>query len=752
MTDVQKHLLKLLKEIDEISTNSEGKITYFLADHLAWMAHHNKGFAGKGYQAPIMMTQSSFDAFQEVVAQNFETSRSFERLNYLHYRYVDNESLMFDIGRKLPWSQYGVAIDIKILWEVGPRDGFLYRLPTGKNAQFPLQLFSAQKRHPFEDTDLPQVEDIYFYLSALCGCDWASSEWPYAIRTESHKSYYDPQIPWESFMERSKVIQLIESDYGRIGVERDEYGHKREERQTAINKAAQYRRLIDLTGYHFDYWELFYPRKQEILKLEAENDFEALAKMLDSYLKQLEECWEHGESLVFDRDIFKAIEPLLKKRFGAEFLEEFKESLLEEYNQNLDEYLHEQKTSHLLLERAISFSSQEPFVCKITSLKWEHDDLIFAGEMSGNQLRDDLKLFIESDVCATSILSVPIDFRERSASSGRFSCRVNMEEIVNACLENGLVTEGGVHALRFVIRSKEGDFRLIFGNRRSGGLFDTFVASAYQNEHAILVPEETSWGSPSGSFMLWLFNPKGTSIHSSVCGRPVAREQRQPFSNLLTRALSDFDFVAAKSLITDENHLDSLSFSYDSKRIQVSWKYSEESSIEAPATHLLRLKMDSFVKREKCYFLQGTLTVPTSGDISSDLSAAILLHSESSSKKLLKVNVELQQKFLPKNGVQIFDWHAFIDKPSISEQLLSRSDETADRYLYFQLRIADFACLLPLKSNKDGENIYIPSRVGKNRLLCRMWRISCTVRSFFGRTLRKARRKTRSLLIRRKGQ
>lgn len=728
MTDVQKHLLKLLREVDEISNNSEGKIVYFLADYLAWMGFHNKGFAGKVYQAQIMMTKSSFDSFQKDVRRQFGKSRLLEKLDYLHYRYVDNESLLLDTNGNVPWDQHGVAIDIKILWELESGDGFLYKLPNGKNIELPVQLLSGQKRCIFEDVDLPQVEDLHFYLSALCGCNWMTAKWPYAVRTESRKSYYDSQISWRSFIKRTKVMQLVESDYGYEDIGGREYSCRRKEQQSTINKAAQYRRLIDLTGHRFDYWELFYPHKAEILRLAAENDFEALALMLKSYLEQLEKCWRHGETLVFDLDVHEAIKPLLDKRLGEESAKAFSDAIPKEHRQNISDYLVEQGVTHPLLATGLKSPSFDVPDCEITSLVRERNELTISGKLRARQLGDNIELLLENDVCKTSVFQVPLTFECSTEGDKQFVCDVNMKEIVDSREVKELLSAGGVHALRFVLRSKSAGIRLVLGSSEESGIIDNFAAFAYQDEHAVVVPEKTTYG----NLIFWLLAPQGTDIHTLNCGHPVLRKHHSLYGNFLLSALADIDFSSAQALIANKDCLKSVAFSYEERAIQALWNCDTSRSIKVSVTHLLYVQVDSFVRKGRHHFLQGKIVIPAHEDVSSKVLLSVLLQPLAPLKRLTKIDVEVIQASMREDGMCVLDWQTSISEPSLLNQLLVKEGKGEKYQLYMQLRIDDFVQALSLRLADSEDELLIRDRISESTLLRRTNRILRRIFSFLG--------------------
>jgi len=665
MTNVQWHLLRLIQEIDELCNDSKGEIEYFLADYLALAAFRGEGFPKKAYQACLMMSEASFIAFQKTSIQRFGDARCFEKLDALHYRYVDNSSLLLDINVDVPWSYHGVAIDIKILQSVNEdRSWVRYEHPNGKIIKLPSKHFSAKSVSVFEGVPLPRVADIDFYMSVLCGRNWYTRKWPYVVRTESTKTFYDPVIPWKHFIERSEVAQFVGPDYKTAALN---YNRKRRRRNAALDKVGGYRLLVDLTGDRFDYWERLYPRKAEVLKLAAENDLEALTMILRPYLERLEWYWKQGLTLVFDVDIFEAIKPLLQKRFGVNFLKKFTSAIPQEHEESISDYLRRQGVRHPLLAEDPEHLSFNPIDCEITSLSWRADNIEFSCRLKGAHLENDVMFSLEDDATGIPLIQIPCMGRRKSAEEISIDFGLDLKSVSDACVAQELIEKRKVRALRFILRIGKSSTRLVFGHKRVSGVFGNFISSAYQNEQVVLIPEEID----HGNLVFWLLPSQADALCTSVCGSPKARTKRPLLSGFLTRALEDLDFTAAHELLIDRSYLQHIDFFYHGADILASWgPENGKCLLETNATHLMQFQTPTLVRAGEKYFLKGPQADPIQSDIPAGFSGNILLQSLSAPCRIIGITImnDYFKVLLVKKHEQFISYRVSADRAQSLDQ------------------------------------------------------------------------------------
>lgn len=132
MTAVQKRVMDLLKEIDEICM-SEG-IAYSLAGRTAAMCVSSGGFTCDEYQADIMMTPDAYKKFCSAVSgkpdRALESLETNPLMDGVYARYVDTATTLIDIKRGSMLRQKGVCVRIWVLRSKAAKSGYAKTLET----------------------------------------------------------------------------------------------------------------------------------------------------------------------------------------------------------------------------------------------------------------------------------------------------------------------------------------------------------------------------------------------------------------------------------------------------------------------------------------------------------------------------------------------------------------------------------------------------------------------------------------------
>lgn len=125
VNDVQKILVKLLSEIDDICERAS--INYSLTEKTAIMALNSGCFTCDEYVAEIAMTLDNYDRFKQIIKSQKPENRALElpeensRLDGIYARYVDCNTSFWDLRRCNEYLNPGIGVTIRPLLETAPK-------------------------------------------------------------------------------------------------------------------------------------------------------------------------------------------------------------------------------------------------------------------------------------------------------------------------------------------------------------------------------------------------------------------------------------------------------------------------------------------------------------------------------------------------------------------------------------------------------------------------------------------------------
>lgn len=242
MTEIQNHLITLIREIDQ-ACRDEG-IDYILHGQTAGCALKNGKFKTGAYPFHIIVPEKDMprlvDALRRAAHDNREIESRAENpgLELDVTRYVDSSTTVFDRKEAVAYQCSGAAITIHPFYEKQPDSkglkGFLDRLfgrkasaappdsyeleiSAGEYKTFPAECISRTKRIPFESLELPVSENSDLFFECFFGPAWKDLYAQEMQSTNSSFVIWDAQVPYRQYLEDFKRMSVDMAElFGKI--------------------------------------------------------------------------------------------------------------------------------------------------------------------------------------------------------------------------------------------------------------------------------------------------------------------------------------------------------------------------------------------------------------------------------------------------------------------------------------------------------------------------------------------------------
>ena len=393
MTDIQKKLMELLIEIDDICKRE--KIKYYLCDETAHGAVVEQRFHKNCYRANIAMTSDAVLKFAEAVKKEKRADRVLDSmLSNKHYPdfslcYGDVNTTMMELPctmeGKLPYISVKIHVIrykpqtfgkyyklTKSFWDISHMKADEYstfykkaaitgctvttKIVGEKNTSRMLfktwcSLFKPNKK----SKKLAMGMGKYNYDSSLLKQQngiavLEGREFPvfgqveeYLNKRYSCEDYREIKpkypVPSASLMISSHIPYAEYMEKAKaMGVDFDAISHNKKECSKLEKKVGEYNKkitkyyaVVDRTEKRFAMYEKYMPMKNLLVKLYKEERFEELNELLKPYRSALWTCYKKGLGLCFDKDIFDITMHLLSMEGSDVYVKKLRDMVPESH-------------------------------------------------------------------------------------------------------------------------------------------------------------------------------------------------------------------------------------------------------------------------------------------------------------------------------------------------------------------------------------------------------------------------------------
>lgn len=400
MTDTQKKLLILLKEIKKICDDNQ--IEYYLGWETALAAYRSQHFESKTNTVHVVMTLANAIKFHRLVKENTKQNRYLDGIFDNEYfpnvsmRYNDTQTLHIDLNRYPAFKAYGLSVNISILrkvshskirrrillfWEMG----WLLNNPEGiakfhhwtyrflrKCTSIPLkfcrkiyrdfllkEILSLQYTEEADERFFLKLDgrrNITFKKALFSEKQmilFENIEFPLPLHAEQYlKKLYGSTWLTHPLTSTGVDGSNIVSPY----VPYTEYlerlaeegiSHLYVAERTAYFKAKCifniHNRVIQnawfivcRTGSRFKMWQLYMNQKETIQRLEANEEWEQLGQVFQEYNTAVESNYAHKLGLCFDPEIFDIYCYYLEKKGRKKFAKKIRKLVPIQHYQPLE--------------------------------------------------------------------------------------------------------------------------------------------------------------------------------------------------------------------------------------------------------------------------------------------------------------------------------------------------------------------------------------------------------------------------------
>jgi len=344
-TAIDKHLLKLLIELDDLCLRSG--IRYSLANHSAWDAVKFGKYHGDMYETSVMFEESQFKLFKKLKLPENRAIVDFDKRG-CKYKYVDTNAVLLDYRDNPNGFQPMPGVEITIVENLF---GFFARLtkPDGSKVKVPKRLFRSFSRLAIEDHSFSVVENTDCYLTAIVGVLWKKRKWPYTVPYKDVAVVYIDNMKPELFLSQPIVKKSLTKRFRDL---RSGYWRWYSGKYKPANKVyEQYKVYLTRTEDRFNLWEHYYPIKSDILAMSSEGHHdEELREVLDDLMSAMWRYKSKGLGFSIDEDLLQVCIPYLIERYGKKDVDELIALIPREYREvSIDELLTNNGVKHPLL-------------------------------------------------------------------------------------------------------------------------------------------------------------------------------------------------------------------------------------------------------------------------------------------------------------------------------------------------------------------------------------------------------------------
>ncbi len=249
MTEIQRHILTLVKEIDQVCREQE--IGYILHGQTAGCTLKNGKFKTGAYPFHIIIAEKDMNRLAEALSktgiENREIEKAADRTGMDIIRYVDSATCIFDRKEAISWQCSGAAVTIHPFCEKKDSKKGLFgrllgkKLPEtydlemspGEYCSFPAECLTKTKRIRFEDTELPLSENSSLFFECFFGPDWKEHYAEEMQSTNSSFVIWDAQVSYREYLKIFSGLGVdITELFGKIRSLIDFVDHEYAEKQS----------------------------------------------------------------------------------------------------------------------------------------------------------------------------------------------------------------------------------------------------------------------------------------------------------------------------------------------------------------------------------------------------------------------------------------------------------------------------------------------------------------------------------------
>lgn len=229
MTEMQQHILTLMKEIDRVCR--EQKIRYILHGQTAGCALKYGKFKTGAYPFHIIVSKEEIPALVSGLKMLRIENREFETVSentdsgMNTVRYVDSATTIFDRREAASYACNGAAVTIhpfvpgddsdeqkgilaRIRNALNHKKNYRLFIKEGQFKTFPEECLKKTKRIRFEGMELPVPENSDQYFEIFFGPEWKKEFAKQMQSTNSSFVIYDAKVPYKKYLEDFRAASV----------------------------------------------------------------------------------------------------------------------------------------------------------------------------------------------------------------------------------------------------------------------------------------------------------------------------------------------------------------------------------------------------------------------------------------------------------------------------------------------------------------------------------------------------------------
>jgi hypothetical protein len=196
------------------------------------------------------------------------------------------------------------------------------------NVKYPAKIFKKTVPIMVEDVEFQIPAKTRDFLAKMDGYGWETKELQDFV--ESSNRFRDATFSWEELKENLEGI-----DFEAYLKAQKEYKLARNKVREYSVKVNEYYNILSRTDTRFKLYQQYEPRKDEIMRLYNEGNFDQLREELSDYLEKLGEFAALDLGLCFDMDIFNAAVGLIRHDGNDEYADTLEQLVPDEHKKPL---------------------------------------------------------------------------------------------------------------------------------------------------------------------------------------------------------------------------------------------------------------------------------------------------------------------------------------------------------------------------------------------------------------------------------
>ena len=174
----------------------------------------------------------------------------------------------------------------------------VFRTAKGKRYLFPKNLFLSTQLVEFENYRYPIPSDTDSFFKTMYDLRWENTKFKKKALTE--RTIVDPDMPYKFFFDYCKEHD-ISLNYHEVKMNEKKARHEVYASNKEINTAWKY---VLRSGARFKMWDLYMPKKDLILQLHREENWDKLQELFTEYDEVTANFLSKNECVFFDQEIF----------------------------------------------------------------------------------------------------------------------------------------------------------------------------------------------------------------------------------------------------------------------------------------------------------------------------------------------------------------------------------------------------------------------------------------------------------------